>query len=76
MPRKISRKVKLAIAKQVLTGRSIRVWEPEIYHKRAQDWGKKYQAEEENGLEAKKKPGNPLSGFQRRKELIYEEQFQ
>ena len=30
----------------------------------------------EKGLEPKKKPGNPLSRYERRKELTYEEQLQ
>ena len=33
-------------------------------------------AEGEAGLETKKKPGNPLSRYERRKELTYEEQLQ
>ena len=40
------------------------------------DWVKKYEQEGESGLEAKKKPGNPLSRYERRKELTYEEQLQ
>ena len=79
MPRKYiirSKEEKLAIVKQVLAGCSIRAWEPEIYHKRVQDWVRKYQAEGEHGLEAKKKPGNPLLRFQRRKDLTSVEQLQ
>ena len=41
-----------------------------------QEWTKKYLAEGEVGLEQKKKPGNPLSRYERRKELTYEEQLQ
>ena len=40
------------------------------------NWVKAYQAEGEAGLEVKKKPGNPLSRYERRKELTYEEQLQ
>ena len=40
------------------------------------NWVKKYLAEGEGGLEQKKKPGNPLSRYERRKELTYEEQLQ
>lgn len=36
----------------------------------------KYLAEGEAGLEVKKKPGNPLSRYERRNELTYEEQLQ
>ena len=39
-------------------------------------WVKKYQEEGEAGLEPKKKPGNPLARYERRKELTYEEQLQ
>ena len=39
-------------------------------------WVKAYQAEGEAGLEQKKKPGNPLSRYERRKELSYEESLQ
>ena len=44
--------------------------------KQVRDWVKIYQAEGEAGLEPKKKPGNPLSRYERRKELTYEEQLQ
>lgn len=71
-----SKEEKLAIVKQVLAGCSTQAWEPEIRHGRVQEWVKKYQAEGEEGLEPKKKPGNPLSRFERRKELTYEEQLQ
>lgn len=67
---------KLAIVKQVLAGSSAYAWEPEIRHCQVQEWVKKYQAEGEAGLEPKKKPGNPLSRYERRKELTYEEQLQ
>ena len=39
-------------------------------------WVKKYQEEGEAGLEPKKKPGNSLARYERRKELTYEEQLQ
>ena len=39
-------------------------------------WVKIYLAEGEAGLELKKKPGNPLLRYERRKELTYEEQLQ
>lgn len=79
MPRKYiirSKEEKLAIVKQVLAGCRTRMWEPEINHRQVRNWVEQYQAEGENGLETKKKPGNPLSRFQRRKELTYEEQLQ
>ena len=44
--------------------------------RQVRDWVKIYQVEGEAGLEQKKKPGNPLSRYERRKELTYEEQLQ
>jgi len=71
-----SKEEKLSIEKQVLAGSPVRRWEPEIHHRLVQDWVEKYQIEGEAGLEAKKKPGNPLARYERRKELTYEEQLQ
>ena len=71
-----SKEEKLAIVKEVLTGKPISAWEPEIRNQRVLEWVKKYQAEGEAGLEPKKKPGNPLSRYERRKELSYTEQLQ
>ena len=55
-------------------------WEYEskgiVDHHTVMRWVKKYEQEGEAGLEAKKKPGNPLSRYERRKELTYEEQLQ
>ena len=71
-----SKEEKLAVVKEVLAGKSVRAWEPGICHRQVYDWVKKYQAEGEAGLEPKKKPGNPLSRYERRKELSYTEQLQ
>ena len=71
-----SKEEKLAIVKEVLAGKSVCAWEPDIRHEQVRDWVKKYQAEGEAGLEPKKKPGNPLSRYERRKELSYTEQLQ
>ena len=71
-----SKEEKLSIVKQVLDGQSIRAWEPEIHHRQVGDWVKNYEVEGEAGLEVKKKPGNPLSRYERRKELTYTEQLQ
>ena len=72
-----SKDEKLSIVKQVLQGASVSQWENQgIHHRVVQDWVKKYQVEGEKGLEVKKKPGNPLSRYERRKELTYEEQLQ
>ena len=79
MPRRYtirSKEEKLAIVKEVLSGRSTCAWEPEIGNRQVGDWVKKYQAEGEVGLEPRKRPGNPLARYERRKELTYEEQLQ
>lgn len=72
-----SKEEKLEIVKQVLQGAPIRKWEDQgIDHHQVGIWTKKYLAEGEAGLEPKKKPGNPLSRYERKKELTYEEQLQ
>jgi transposase-like protein len=72
-----SKEEKLSIIKQVLQGASVSQWENQgLHHSVVQAWVKIYQAEGEAGLEVKKKPGNPLSRYERRKELTYEEQLQ
>ena len=81
MPRKYtmrSKEEKLAIVKRNLSGDAARVLAREIGSSDSQirDWVKIYIAEGEVGLEPKKKPGNPLSRYERHKELTYEEQLQ
>jgi hypothetical protein len=80
MPRKYiirSKEEKLFIVKQVLNGTSAYDWESQgIRHGQVQKWTKAYLEQGESGLEPKKKPGNPLSRYERRKELTYEEQLQ
>jgi len=80
MPRKYimrSKEEKLAIVKQVLSGATLSQWEVQgIRREQVRIWTKKYQEEGEAGLEPKKKPGNPLSRYERRNELTYEEQLQ
>ena len=80
MPRKYtirSKEEKLSIVKQVLNGTPIRSWESQgIRHRQVEVWTKAYLENGESGLETKKKPGNPLSRYERRKELTYEEQLQ
>ncbi len=72
-----SKEEKLSIVNQVLQGSPVSQWENQgIHHRVVQDWVKKYQTGGETGLEVKKKPGNPLSRYERRKELTYEEQLQ
>lgn len=73
-----SKKEKLEIVKRVLRGEVAQRIENEagIDHHVIQRWIAKYLAEGEDGLEPKKKPGNPLSRYERRKELSYTEQLQ
>ena len=70
-----SKEEKPAIVKEVLAGKSIRAWEPEISNQLVRVWVKKYQAEGEAGPEPKKRPGNPPARYERRKELTYTEQL-
>ena len=81
MPRKYimrSKEEKLAIVKRNLAGETARGLAQELGTSDVviRKWVKIYQAEGEAGLEPKKKPGNPLSRYERRKELAYEEQLQ
>ena len=81
MPQKYTmrnKEEKLAIVKRNLSGEAARVLAREIgcSDRQVRDWVKIYQVEGEAGLEQKKKPGNPLSRYERRKELTYEEQLQ
>ena len=72
-----SKEEKLGILKQDLNGAAISSWENQgIRHRQVEVWTKAYLEEGEAGLEVKKKPGNPLSRYERRKELSYEEQLQ
>ena len=72
-----SKEEKLEIVKQVLAGTPERAWESQgINRRQVHDWTKLYLEKGEAGLEPKKKPGNPLSRYERRKELTYEEQLQ
>ena len=81
MPQKYTMRNKeetLAIVTRNLSGEAARVLAREIgcSDRQVRDWVKIYQVEGEAGLEQKKKPGNPLSRYERRKELTYEEQLQ
>ena len=75
MPRKYtmrSKEEKLSIVKQALNGAPVRNWESQgVRHRQVQDWTKAFLKEGEAGLEPKKKPGNPLSRYERRTELSY-----
>ena len=81
MPRKYtmrSKEEKLAIVKRNLSGEAARVLAREMgcSDRQVRDWVKIYQTEGESGLEPQKRPGNPLSRYERRRELTYEEQLQ
>lgn len=64
--------------KRNLTGEAAKALASEIGcdDRQVRSWVKIYLAEGEAGLEPKKKPGNPLSRYERRKELTCEEQLQ
>ena len=70
-----SEEEKLAIVKQVLEGKPVRAWEPEIHKTQVSNWVRQYQQDGLEGLKPKKKPGNPLSRYERKKELTFEEQL-
>ena len=46
-----------------------------IAHRHIIKWTEKYLTEGEAGLENKKKPGNPLTRYERKKELAFKEQL-
>ena len=73
-----SKEEKLAIVKRNLAGETANALAREIGSSDCQvrNWTKIYLSEGEAGLEPKKKPGNPLSRYERRKELSYTEQLQ
>ena len=81
MPRKYivrSKEEKLAIVKAVLSGTPAQEYENKgiVDHHTVMKWVKKYEQEGEEGLEVRKRPGNALARYERRKELTYEEQLQ
>ena len=73
-----SKEEKLAVVKRNLAGETARGLARELGCSDSQirSWTKMYLTEGEAGLEPKKKPGNPLSRYERRKELSYTEQLQ
>ena len=73
-----SKEEKLSVVKRNLAGESAcsLARELDCSDSQVRNWVKVYQAEGEAGLEQKKKPGNPLSRYERRKELTYEESLQ
>ena len=73
-----SKEEKLSAVKRNLAGESACSLARELgcSDSQVRNWVKAYQTEGEAGLEVKKKPGNPLSRYERRNELTYEEQLQ
>lgn len=73
-----SKEEKLAIVKRNLAGEAAKALAREIGSSdyQVRNWTKAYRSEGEAGLEPKKKPGNPLSRYERRSELTYTEQLQ
>ena len=81
MPRRYvmrSKEEKLAIVKRYLKGEPAITLATEYNcnDRQVRKWAQFYLAEGEAGLEVQKKCGNPLSRYERRKELTYEEQLQ
>lgn len=72
-----SKEEKLEIVTRHLAGEGAMALEQEIgvRHRQIQVWTAKYLEEGETGLEANKKPGNPLSKYERRKDLTHEEEL-
>ena len=80
MPRKYtirSKEEKLSDVKRNLSGESACSLAKELGCDdwQIRNWVKLYQVAGEAGLEVKKKPGNPLSRYERRKELTCGEQL-
>ena len=72
-----SKSEKIELVKQVLAGTPEQAWESQgINRRQVHDWTKLYLEKGESALELKKKRGNPLSRYEHRKELTYEEQLQ
>ena len=72
-----SKEEKLNIVRRHLDGEAGLALEREtgISHEQIRRWTSKYMEDGEIGLEQNKKPGNPLSKYERRKELTYEEKL-
>ena len=73
-----SKAEKLSVVKRNLAGEAACALGREIgaSDRQIRNWTKIYLSEGEAGLESKKKPGNPLARYTRRKELNYTEQLQ
>ena len=73
-----SKEEKLRIVKRNLKGETLLSLEREtgIYHSQIHKWTKQYLAGGESALENKRKPGNPLAKYTRKKELTEIEQLE
>jgi transposase len=73
-----SKEEKLEIVKRYLSGESpVKLYEETgISDGNIRKWKRQYLSGGEAALENKKKPGNPLSKYERRKELSREEQLE
>lgn len=69
---------KLSIVKRNLAGESAASLAKEIHSSdwQIREWTKKYLEGGEKALINKRKPGNPLARYERRKELTYEEKLE
>lgn len=73
-----SKEEKLRLVKRNLSGETLLSLEREtgIYHSQIYKWTKQYLAGGESALENKRKPGNPLVKYTRKKELTEVEQLE
>lgn len=73
-----SKEEKLEIVKRYLSGESPKALGKElcISDGNIRKWKRQYLSDGESALENRKKPGNPLSKYERRKELTREEQLE
>ena len=73
-----SKEEKLALVKRNLEGETTKALEREtgIYHAQIHEWTKRYLEGGEEALVNKKKPGNPLAKYTRKKELTQTEKLE
>lgn len=73
-----SKEEKLALVKRNIEGQTAKELEREtgIYHAQIHKWTKQYLEGGEKALENKRKPGNPLVKYTRKKELTQMEQLE
>ena len=73
-----SKEEKLSLVKRNLEGETCEALEREtgIYHAQIHEWTKRYIAGGEEALVNKKKPGNPLLKYTRKKELTQTEKLE